>query len=91
MANATDVTGLLISVSASRKRDNAGYCGQALLFRRSSPDGDIETAAQLVMQSRRRCNGHLYFRLPTMKLLKTRNQPANGECGRSADAKDVTH
>ena len=35
--------------------------GPRALFRRSSPNGNIEPAAQLVMQSRRRCDGHLYL------------------------------
>jgi hypothetical protein len=53
--------------------------------RRSSPNGYIETTAQLVMKSRRGRHRHFNLRSRGMKLLKTRDQPTKGKSGRGAD------
>jgi hypothetical protein len=54
--------------------------------RRSSPDGDVEAPAQLVMKGRRGRHGHFNLRSRGMKVLKMRDQPPQGEGGRGADA-----
>jgi hypothetical protein len=52
---------------------------------RSSPNGYMETTAQLVMKSR--CGRHGYFNLRSrgMKVLKTWDQPTKSKGGRGAD------
>jgi hypothetical protein len=57
-------------------------------LRRSSPDGDIDAAAQLLMKRRRRRHRHFDLRSPGMKLLKAGNQPTKGEGRRSADSQE---
>ena len=54
----------------------------------AAPDGDIESAAQLLVNRRYGGHGHLEGRVQPMEALQSRDQPAHGEAGRRAHAQD---
>ena len=59
-----------------------------ILLRRSAPDGDVEAAAQLVVQRRRRGDRHLDLGPLGVEAVQARDQPAHRERRRRADPQD---
>ncbi len=56
------------------------------LIRHAASDGDVEAAAQFVMQRGGGRHHHLHVGAPLVKPVEARDQPAHGETGRRADS-----